>query len=96
MDSIIAAIDVEISRLKQVRSLLSQKSGVSSTALSKRGRKAGSVAVIPAKSPAKKRTLSPEARKAIGDAQRKRWAAAKKVLKSDVPLAVRKRKETRP
>lgn len=67
-DSILAQIDAEIARLSEARKLL---------------QKAGRV-VLPAalltktkKKTQKKRVLSPEARKRIADAQRKRWAATK-------------------
>lgn len=59
---ILAEIDSEISRLQEVRRLLSNTSRFASDA---------SVASR------KKRTLSPEARQRIVDAQRKRWAAQK-------------------
>lgn len=66
VEVIIASIDEEIARLKQVRAILSgnesAQTGNSSTG-KKRSRK--------------KRTLSPEARKRIAEAQRKRWAAQK-------------------
>ena len=68
IDTILAQIDEEIARLTQVRSLLAG-SGSSASGLS--GRKAKKA---PAK-PKKSRVLSPEARKRIADAQRKRWAA---------------------
>jgi hypothetical protein len=75
MDSIIQAIDTEISRLNEVRSLLAQNVG--SATIAKRGRKPGRPAK---KAPAKaaKRVMSPEARARIAEAQRKRWAAQKK------------------
>lgn len=60
---IIAQIDGEIARLTQARALLS---GIGYT--------------TKAKAPAvgkKRRTLSAKARKAIADAQRKRWAAVR-------------------
>lgn len=77
IDSIIAQIDAEIARLTQARSLLANRS-------------AAAVAVVQSKttkSPAKprkrkKRVLSPEARKRIADAQRKRWAAQKAKVKT--------------
>jgi predicted KAP-like P-loop ATPase len=75
IDSIIAQIDAEIARLTQARSLLANL-GTAAVAV------AGSKAT---KSPAKKRkkrVLSPEARKRIADAQRKRWAAQKAKTKS--------------
>jgi len=70
IDSILAQIDAEIARLTQVRSLLASTGGLSTkftaaNAKNKAGR------------PRKKRVLSPEARKRIADAQRKRWAAQK-------------------
>jgi fructoselysine-6-P-deglycase FrlB-like protein len=65
IQSIIRELDTEIARLQQVRALLT---GTGSSA--KAGR--------PAK---RKYTLSPEARKRIVDAQRKRWAAQKKAAK---------------
>jgi hypothetical protein len=66
IDTILAQIDEEIARLTQVRSLLA---GASASSIS--GRKAKKA---PAKAK-KSRVLSPEARKRIADAQRKRWAA---------------------
>jgi len=74
-DSILALIDAEIARLTQVRSLLA---GIGKVATKVTERKA---AKAPAKKSKKRRTLSPEARKRIADAQRKRWAAQKKATK---------------
>jgi hypothetical protein len=73
MTDILALIDAEIARLQEVRSLFSQTSGVGSTinTKGKRGPK-------PGPKPNAKRALSPEARKRIAEAQRKRWAAQKK------------------
>ncbi len=81
MDTFVAEIDAEIARLKQARTLLA---GTESPAVAKkRGRPAGVVTatVKPAKKKAK-RTLSPEARKAIGDAQKKRWAKVARLKKA--------------
>jgi hypothetical protein len=66
--SIIEELDAEITRLQQVRTLLSSRpaSGV-------RGSGNGI--------PRKKRTLSPEARERIAAAQRKRWAKQKRAAK---------------
>jgi len=77
IESIIAQLDAEISRLQQVRNLLSatgkveaKLTAVKGTSTKKTQSKTGS------KTKGKvKRVLSPEARKAIADAQRKRWAA---------------------
>jgi hypothetical protein len=72
IDSILAQIDAEIARLTQARSLLANLGTVSIAV-------AGHVTTeAPAKAKKKKkRVLSPEARKKIADAQRKRWAAQK-------------------
>ena len=70
-DSILALIDAEIARLTQVRSLLAGIGNVSVKLTERTAKKA------PAKKGKKRRVLSPEARKRIADAQRKRWAAQK-------------------
>ncbi|HUD21500.1 MAG TPA: hypothetical protein VMQ60_01540 [Acidobacteriaceae bacterium] len=62
---IIAGLDGEIARLRQVRALLTGSNGHIAT---KRG-------------PRKKHVMSAEARKRIGDAQRKRWAKWKRIVK---------------
>jgi hypothetical protein len=70
-DSILAQIDAEIARLTQARTLLANLGTV------------GAPLAVPAAKTStkvgkkKKRVLSPEARKRIADAQRKRWAAQK-------------------
>ena len=73
IDSILVQIDAEIARLTQARSLLAHIGEVTGKAIERKTQK------LPAKvKKAKKtRTLSPEARKRIADAQRKRWAARK-------------------
>jgi len=68
IESILAQIDSEIARLTQVRSLLAGSGSTSKT--ERKTRKAPGRA-------RKARVLSPEARKRIADAQRKRWAAQK-------------------
>ena len=80
---ILAALDEEIARLKQVRSLLSggetgngrikAKPGPRIKTQAAQGTADGSVAP--------KRVLSPEARKRIADAQKKRWAKTKRAAK---------------
>ncbi len=65
-DEIVAAIDEEIGRLEKVRALL-QDSGSTKFLAS------GSLSGV-----RKKRQLSPEARKRIADAQKRRWAKQKK------------------
>ena len=72
--SIISAIDAEIARLQQVRTLLS-KSGNVDQVIRKRGPKKA------VKKAAAKRVLSAEARARIAAAQKKRWAAAKRAAK---------------
>jgi len=64
---LVAAIDEEIGRLQQVKSLLRGGGGGVPSPFA---RKVG-----------KKRFMSAEARKRIGDAQRRRWAAQKKAAK---------------
>ncbi len=83
IESIIAQLDAEISRLKQVRNLLSATGKVEAKITAVKGKttkkttKAKAVKEAPKAKRVVKRVLSPEARKAIADAQRKRWAAQK-------------------
>jgi hypothetical protein len=68
VSEILLSVDLEIARLKQVRTILSDGTsteGAKGNAGNTRARK--------------KRTLSPETRKRIAEAQRKRWAAQKSV-----------------
>jgi hypothetical protein len=69
MESILAQIDAEIARLTQVRSLLAASGKIS-------GKLSAAKPAVAGKR-RKKRVLSPEARKRIADAQRRRWAAQK-------------------
>jgi hypothetical protein len=69
IESILAEIDAEIARLTQVRSLLAGSRSNSSSSAANQSTKG------PKRR--KKRVLSPEARKRIAEAQRKRWAAQK-------------------
>jgi predicted NBD/HSP70 family sugar kinase len=72
---ILSEIDAEIARLQQARSALI---GISSsgTVAPRRGRPKGSVNVNASKPAAKrrKRNLSPEGRKRIAEAMKRRWA----------------------
>jgi len=78
VDTILDQIDAEIARLTQVRSLLANTNNVDSRLT---GRKTKKVSV---KTKVRKtRVLSPEARKRIADAQRKRWAAQKAKTKKE-------------
>jgi hypothetical protein len=67
-DDILNAIDQEIARLRQARAILADSSTLSA-------RKNPAAAAVAHKKP--RRKLSARARKAIADAQRKRWAKAK-------------------
>jgi hypothetical protein len=71
-EQILEAIDAEIARLQQARDILA--SALSSSP--KAGRKKASAAK------GARRELSPQARKAIADAQRKRWAKVKREKKA--------------
>ena len=90
---IISEIDLQISKLQQARALLSETSPVPTVAPAKRagrGRPKGSknsvkkasatvkVAASAGKTSAK-RKLSPEGRKRIAEAMKKRWAERRKV-----------------
>jgi hypothetical protein len=72
---IIAALDAEIARLQQARNLLAQASSAD------RGSRHTTTAQ-PRES-AKRRVLSPEARKRIAAAQRKRWAKLKRAARKE-------------
>ncbi len=87
IDNIIAQLDAEIARLHQVRNLLSATGKVEAKITAVKGtstRKARGKATAALKAKGTvKRVLSPEARKAIADAQRKRWAAQKAKTKKE-------------
>lgn len=74
IDPIIAQIDAEIARLTKVRSLLADVGNGTTLTASLRMNSASV-------KKRKKHFLSPEARKRIADAQRKRWAAQKAKIK---------------
>jgi hypothetical protein len=75
---IVAQIDAEIAKLQQARALLAG----SKAAAAGRGRPKGSKNVDPAAptKKVKKRKLSPEGRKRIADAMKKRWAERRRLL----------------
>jgi len=78
IENIIAELDAEIARLKQVRDLLSSTGKLEArigTVKGRPGRKPKAAATTAKAKTGAKRVLSPEARKAIADAQRRRWAA---------------------
>lgn len=67
-ESILAQIDAEIAKLLEARKILAKATLLGGTSIARAVKKAA------VKAP-KKRVLSPEARKRIADAQRRRWAA---------------------
>jgi hypothetical protein len=76
---IIAEIDGQIAKLQQARALLTEGTGVPRAG---RGRPKGSKNASPAKEASatgtRTRKLSPEGRKRIADAMKKRWAERRK------------------
>jgi hypothetical protein len=88
VSEILASVDREIALLKQVRALLAGTAAV--TAKKKVGRPKKAVAAVspatskPAKKIArrKKRNLSPEGRKRIAEAVKRRWEAQRKAASS--------------
>jgi len=92
ISDVITQIDAEILKLQQAKALLSgstasaveapaKKSGRGRPKGSKNSTKAVAAKVVEAKSPAKatKRKLSPEGRKAIAEAMKRRWAERRKL-----------------
>jgi hypothetical protein len=77
---ILSAIDAEISRLQQARQAVAALDGASPIPARKRGRpKANQPAPAPAGEQRKrKRNLSPEGRKRIQEAMKRRWAERNK------------------
>ena len=75
INEIVAALDDEINRLQQVRSLLAGTKGSVTNATTSFALGANQA------KPRKRRQLSAEARERIAAAQRKRWAAQKKADK---------------
>jgi hypothetical protein len=77
-DQILNAIDEEIAKLRQARAILAESGRPSA------GRTA---AKATAAKPAPRRKLSAKARRAIAEAQRKRWAKVKSQKKAVTPAA---------
>lgn len=80
---ILIEIDAEISKLQQARALLTGASVTAGTPAKRGpGRPKGTAAAAPtpkkAAKKAGKRNLSPDARKRIADAQKRRWAERRK------------------
>jgi len=77
VSEILATIDQEIAQLQQARALLSGGAAPVAKRKAGRPRKTAVVAAPAAKPAKKKRKLSPEGRKRIAEAAKKRWAAQK-------------------
>lgn len=73
---ILSAIDAEISRLQQARQAVAALDGASPIPARRPGRPKGSTNAAPAASEPRKRkrNLSPEGRKRIQEAMKRRWA----------------------
>jgi hypothetical protein len=69
---ILSEIDAEIARLQQARAALTAIGASGTVAAARRGRPKGSVNKKSAKP--RKRNLSPEGRKRIAEAMKRRWA----------------------
>jgi hypothetical protein len=80
LPDILASIDSEIAQLQKARALLTGASAPAAKKKPGRPRKIVAEVVSSAAKPAKKRkrNLSPEGRKRIADAVKRRWAAQKK------------------
>jgi hypothetical protein len=76
LSKILAEIDQEISRLEQARTLLAGESAPAAKK-TRKAKSAGTGAEAPVKRK-KKRNLSPEGRKRIAEAVRRRWELQKK------------------
>ncbi len=75
---VIQEIDAEISRLQHARTVLTGGGTTRSAGRPKAASVKQKAAVPAAKTKKRKRRLSPEGRKRIADAMRKRWAERKK------------------
>jgi len=93
VSEILATIDHEIAQLQQARALLSGSAAPVAKRKVGRPRKIDA-AVTPAAKPAKKkkRNLSPEGRKRIAEAVKKRWAAQKATIAAPKKSATKSRK----
>ena len=75
---IIAEIDAQISKLQQARSVLAGVAHQSASKSSSRSKGRKSATQAAATAAPRKRKLSPEGRKRIADAMKKRWAERRK------------------
>ena len=89
---IVAEIDAKIASLQQARAVLVELDESDLALKPRRGRPKGSTnaaktaSVKVAKPAARKRNLSPEGRKRIADAMKRRWAERRKALKKEAPV----------
>jgi len=88
---ILAEIDMQISKLQQARALLSESGVAAGPAVKRAGRgrpkgsknsvkKGATKVTAPVAAVKPKRKLSPEGRKRIAEAMKKRWAERRKVV----------------
>jgi hypothetical protein len=86
---IVAEIDAKIASLQKARAVLMDLDDSAVVAKPQRGRPKGSTnaakaaTVKTAKPKARKRNLSPEGRKRIADAMKRRWAERRKAVKKE-------------
>jgi len=82
VNRIVSELDAEIARLQQIRSALTGMTTTTGTPIpgkAKRGRPKGSKnATTSAAAPKRQRRLTPEGRKRIADAMKRRWAERRK------------------
>jgi hypothetical protein len=86
VSKIILEIDAKIASLQQAKLAILSLNEDSEVSKPRRGRPKGSTnATTPAKKAKKKRNLSPEGRKRIADAMKRRWAERRKEISKESP-----------
>lgn len=82
LPQILADIDNQIAKLQEARALLAGEAAAATTPRAGRGRPKGSKNVASSAAPKNKakRTLTPEGRKRIQEAMKKRWAARRNAV----------------
>ena len=80
VSGIIAQIDAQIAKLQQARALLAGTTAGQAGRGRPKGSKNGVKTAAPTPKKTSKRKLSPEGRKRIADAMKKRWAERRKQL----------------
>lgn len=79
VNRIVSELDAEIARLQQIRSALTGLGGGATEDKPRRGRPKGSKNASTAAQPAKRaRKLTPEGRRRIAEAMKRRWAERRK------------------